>query len=99
MSTTIETTSGPVSVTAATARSAARRTAARPAASSERRNGAWWAMPSRHDASWAGVARPVGTAVVFTRTRVNPAAAACPASTSGSLARDPGARAAYQAGG
>ena len=38
--TIIETTSEPVSVAAATACSAARRTAARPAASSERRNGA-----------------------------------------------------------
>ena len=62
-------------------------------------NGAKWAMPSRHDTSSAGVASPVGTAVVRTRTRVNPAAAARPASACGSLARDPGARAVYQAGG
>ena len=99
MSTTIETTSGPVPVAAATACSATRRTAARPGASSERRNGATWAMPSRHETSSAGVARPVGTDIVRTWTRVNPAAAALSARIPGSLARDPGARAAYQAGG
>ena len=56
-------------------------------------------MPSRQDTSSAGVASPVGTAVVRTRTRVNPAAAAPSASTCGSLAREPGARAVYQPGG
>ena len=62
-------------------------------------NGAKWAMPSRHDTSSAGVASPVGTSVVRARTRVEPPAAAPSASTSGSLARDPGASAVYQAGG
>ena len=95
MSTTIETTSG----AAATACSAVRRTAARPGASSERMNGAMWAMPSRHATSSAGVASPVGTAVVCACTRVNPAAAAHLASSFGSLARDPGWRLVCQAGG
>ena len=47
-------------------------------------------MPRRHDTSSAGVASPVGTAVVYACTRVNPAAAAYLASTFRSPARDPG---------
>ena len=62
-------------------------------------NGATWAMPSRHDTRSAGVASPVGTAVMCACTRLNPAAAAHLASTFGSLARDPGARFVCQVGG
>ena len=79
----METTSGPMP---ATAPSAARRSSARRAGSSELTNGAMLAMPSRQDASSAGVASPVGTAAVRSRTRRKPAAAASPASRSGSPA-------------
>jgi hypothetical protein len=95
----METTRGPVPVTA---RSAARRAAARAAgsaAASELTNGATWAMPSRQATSSAGVLSPVGTAITEVRTRAKPAAAACPASSAGSPARDPGASDAYHAGG
>ena len=96
MSTSIETVSGPVPATAC---SAACLSAARSGASSEPRNGAKWAMPSRHAASSAGVASPVGTAVMRARTSVKPAAAALAASACGSLARVPGESTVCQAGG
>ncbi len=94
----METTSGPVP---ATARSAARRAAARCPASSDCRNGATWAMPSRHDASCAGADRPVGTVIVRTRTSVNPAADAWAASRAVSCAAGPASRCSdgYHAGG
>jgi hypothetical protein len=96
VSTSIETDSGPVP---ATARSAARRTEAAPATPSERRNGATWAMPSRHAASSAGAASPVGTVTTDVRTASQPAAAASRASASGSPPRDPGVSDPYHAGG
>src|SRR6185312_8214716 len=84
VSTITETTSGAMPVTAP---SAARRSSAWRAGSSELTKGAMLAMPSRQDASSAGVASPVGTAAVRSRTRRKPAAAASPASWSGSSAR------------
>ncbi len=56
----METASRPVP---AAARSAARRTAARRAGASDRRNGAYCARPSRHDASYAGADTPVATVI------------------------------------
>jgi DNA-binding SARP family transcriptional activator len=98
VSTVTETTSGP---RPATAPSAARRSSARRAGSSERTKGAMLAMPSRQDASCAGVASPVGTAAVRSRTPRKPAAAASAASRSGSSARGSVSRLSrtYHAGG
>ena len=98
VSTITETTSGSMP---ATAPSAARRSSARRAGSSELTNGAMLAMPSRQDASCAGVASPVGMATVRSRTRRKPAAAASPASRSGSSACGSVSRLsrAYHAGG
>jgi len=98
VSTSTETTSGPMP---ATAPSAARRSSARRAGSSELTKGAMLAMPSRQDASCAGVASPVGTAALRSRTRRKPAAAASPASRSGSSARGSVSRLSrtYHAGG
>jgi hypothetical protein len=63
----METTSGPAPVRA-TARSASWRTASRAGSSSALRNGATCAMPSRHEASSAGVDSPVATSAVRSRT-------------------------------
>jgi hypothetical protein len=80
----METTSGPVPVTAA---SAARRNSARRVAGSAHTKGATWAMPSRHDASCAGVDSPLSTSTVRSRTSVKPASAVPWTSQAGSLPR------------
>jgi hypothetical protein len=82
VSTSIDTTSGPVPVTAACA---ACRSSARRPAGSEHTNGATCAMPSRHDASSAGLDRPTSTVTVRSRTWVNPAAVVSRRSAAGSL--------------
>ncbi len=81
VSTSMETTSGPVP---ATADSAARRTLARSGPASDPTNGAMCAMPSRQEASSAGAAIPVSTGTVCSRTWRKPASAACRASAAGS---------------
>jgi hypothetical protein len=63
----MSTTSGPLPATAACA--AFLSSACRPGVS-ELTNGATWAMPSRHEASSAGLDRPVSTVTVRSRTPV-----------------------------